>query len=391
MPDIRLLIVDDDAEFVRFVGRVAAESGYEVLAVHNPESLRTQLVSWGPDVIVLDLKMPKIDGIQLLRELARGFITAKILLTSGADERVLNTARQLGTQEGLDIVGTLPKPVRAAELRRQLDALKERTGPIEPAEIERAIERQELALHYQPRLDTQSGRVIGAEALIRWWHPSKGMLMPGQFLPIMESSFAIDRLTDWVMDAALKQTGHWRREGIDLGISVNISARNLSDLNLPDRVVGLCNSHGVPREALTVELTETATMQDASRIMDILVRMRLKDFGLAIDDFGTGYSSLIQLRRLPFTEVKIDKSFVGEMLVSKDSAVIVKTIIDMARNLSLEPVAEGVESQAAAKALTELGCKILQGYWISRPLPAVEFRAFLDSHEPAHWAKELPG
>lgn len=381
----RLLIVDDEADFASFVGRVAEQSGYDVVAANNPDAFRGQLASWQPDVIVLDLRMPGTDGVELLRELARDLVTAKIFLASGVDERVLDTARQLGTAAGLTIAGTLLKPVRAAELRRHLESVKESDTPIDPADIARAIERQELALHYQPRLDAGSGRVSGVEALIRWWHPTKGMLMPGQFLSVIENSIAIDRLTDWVVDAAVRQVGLWRREGIEIGMSVNVSARNLGDLSLPDRIAGLCQAHGVPHETLTVELTETATMQDANRIMDILARMRLKGFGLAIDDFGTGYSSLVQLRRLPFTEIKIDKSFVGEMLESKDSSVIVRTIIDMARNLGLVPVAEGVETEGAARKLVEHGCHDLQGYWISRPLPADDLRAFFDGYRPAPW------
>ncbi len=385
MSENRLLIVDDDADFASFVGRVAEQSGYDVVAANNPDAFRGQLASWQPDVIVLDLRMPGTDGVELLRELARDLVKAKIFLASGVDERVLDTARQLGTAAGLTIAGTLLKPVRAAELRRHLESVKESDTPIDPADIARAIERQELALHYQPRLDAASGRVSGVEALIRWWHPTKGLLMPGQFLSVIENSIAIDRLTDWVVAAAVRQVGLWRREGVEIGMSVNVSARNLGDLSLPDRIAGLCQAHGVPHETLTVELTETATMQDANRIMDILARMRLKGFGLAIDDFGTGYSSLVQLRRLPFTEIKIDKSFVGEMLESKDSSVIVRTIIDMARNLGLVPVAEGVESERAARKLVEHGCHDLQGYWISRPLPADDLRAFFEGYGPVPW------
>ena len=382
MPAGRLLIVDDEADFAAFVSRVATECGYESVAVADAGAVSDHLASWRPDLIILDLQMPGTDGIQLLRELARTAAKVKVLLASGVDERVLDTARQLGTEAGLEIVGALLKPVRAVALRRQLEAAKMQDSPIEPVDVDRAVGQKELNLHYQPRLDGKLSRVIGAEALVRWVHPSRGMLLPAQFIPALEGSGAIDALTDWVLDTALRQAGLWRRNGCCLDISVNVSARNLHDLDLPDRIASLCDSHGVPPKTLTIELTETATMQDAGRIMDVLTRLRLKGFGLAIDDFGTGYSSLVQLRRLPFSEVKIDKSFVSDMLTSKDSAVIVRTIIAMARNLGIEPAAEGVENKITARELVKQGCHIMQGYWISRPLPAEDFQAFIDGYVP---------
>ncbi len=378
----RLLIVDDEADFAAFVSRVATECGYESVAVADAGAVPDHLVSWCPDLIILDLQMPGTDGIQLLRELARTAAKVKVLLASGVDERVLDTARQLGTEAGLEIVGALLKPVRAVALRRQLEAAKMQDSPIEPVDVDRAVGQKELNLHYQPRLDGKLGRVIGAETLVRWVHPSRGMLLPAQFIPVLEGSRAIDALTDWVLDTALRQAGLWRRNGCCFDISVNVSARNLHDLDLPDRIANLCDSHGVPPKTLTIELTETATMQDAGCIMDVLTRLRLKGFGLAIDDFGTGYSSLVQLRRLPFSEVKIDKSFVSDMLTSKDSAVIVRTIIAMARNLGIEPAAEGVENKITARELVKQGCHIMQGYWISRPLPAEDFQAFIDGYVP---------
>jgi EAL domain-containing protein (putative c-di-GMP-specific phosphodiesterase class I)/CheY-like chemotaxis protein len=379
MADLRLLVIDDEVEFATFVGRVAADCGFVTAIANDPEEFRSRLATITPDVIVMDLQMPRVDGVELLRELAQGKVAAKIILASGVDSRVLDTAKQLGLDAGLDIMATVLKPIRAADLRRIFESARGQSAPITPADIERAIADGEMALHYQPRLDARSGTITSAEALIRWWHPSKGQLFPGQFLSVAENSAVIDQLTAWVLEAAIAQTGAWRKQGMSLAISANVSARNLGDLGLPDRIFDLCKTHGLPPDQLTIELTETATMKDAGKIMDILTRMRLKGFGLAIDDFGTGYSSLVQLRRLPFTELKIDKSFVIDMLTSRDSALIVKTIIDMAHNLGLVPVAEGVESQVAAEQLIADGCYLLQGYWISRPLPTDKFEAVFKS------------
>lgn len=387
MPGSRILIIDDDTAFATFVERVARLTGFEAVSETDSGRFLAQVAAWLPHVIMLDLNMPRTDGIELLRELAQAATTAKLLLASGVDQRILDTARQLGIEMGLDIVGTVQKPVRAAELRRVLLAIEKRAMPITLDEIERALEGGEFTLHYQPRLDARSGCLTGAEALIRWEHPDKGLLMPYQFLSIAEESLLIDRLTDWVIEAALTQASAWRRSGRELGMSVNVSARNLGDLGLPDRIARMCNALDVPPPVVTVELTETATMKDAGKIMDVLTRLRLKGFGLSIDDFGTGYSSLVQLRRLPFNELKIDKSFVMDMHTSKDSAIIVKTIIDMANNLGLEPVAEGVESESACRQLMAQRCHLLQGYWIGRPAPADKFPSMLTGYPTTSMTK----
>ncbi|MSO54912.1 MAG: EAL domain-containing protein [Rhodospirillales bacterium] len=176
-----------------------------------------------------------------------------------------------------------------------------------------------------------------------------------------------DALTRWVLTRAIEQAGTWRQAGTDLQIAVNVSALNLHDLTLPDRIIQACQDAEVLPSSLTLELTETATMSDAARMMEILTRFRLKGFKLSIDDFGTGYSSLMQLQRLPFSEVKIDKSFVMSMHDSPDAAVIVRAITDLGHNLGLSVVAEGVESEAALKMLSKNSCDIAQGYFISGP------------------------
>ncbi len=257
------------------------------------------------------------------------------------------------------------------------DASPEAPGaPIGSDDLARAITGDELFLLYQPRISLPEFGITGAEALLRWRHPQHGPVPPSAFIPLAEATGLIGELTHWVMSEALRQCRAWRETGLDLGIAINVSAENLADLALPDRLQGLCTVHDVPPARVTIEFTETATMRSAVDTLDSLMRLRLKGFRLAIDDFGVGYSSLVQLQRLPFSELKIDHSFVVEADWSRDSRVIIKALIGLAHNLGLETVAEGVETQAALDLLVDLGCDAAQGYYIACPMSGA---ALLDS------------
>jgi EAL domain-containing protein (putative c-di-GMP-specific phosphodiesterase class I) len=338
----------------------------------------TEFVATAPaDAIILDLLMPGKDGVEILRELGAAHATGKILIASGyADERVLETAFRLGEERGLKMVGVIHKPIRASDLRRELLKLIPPGASITADEIEMAIRDGQMVLHYQPRQDLRTGRITGVEALVRWNHPVHGLLLPGAFIGIAEKHDVMDRLTDWVAGEAVRQSGAWRAKGITLDVGINISARNVSDLGLPDRIEKMCEKAKVPPSGITLELTETA-MQEAVRLMDVLTRCRIKGFRLSIDDFGTGYSSLAQLQSLPFSELKIDRSFVASMTKSPASVVIVDTIIGMAKNLALACVAEGIEDRHLLDALKSRNCDYGQGYHISRPAPAHEIHGKL--------------
>jgi EAL domain-containing protein (putative c-di-GMP-specific phosphodiesterase class I) len=236
------------------------------------------------------------------------------------------------------------------------------------AELRRGIERDELVLHYQPKVALDTGEVIGVEALVRWQHPTRGLLAPGQFVPLAERTAAIGDLTRWVVDRALGQQRAWLDAGIDLPVTVNLAAANVVDATLPDAIAALLERHGVER--LECEISEHTVMADPRRAAEVLDRLRALGVRLSLDDFGTGHSSLSYLKRLPLDEVKIDRSFVAGMVEDENDAVIVRSTIDLARNLGLAVVAEGVESAELMGELAALSCDIAQGYHISRPLPA---------------------
>ncbi|HEX9893245.1 MAG TPA: EAL domain-containing protein, partial [Gemmatimonadales bacterium] len=246
-----------------------------------------------------------------------------------------------------------------------------------PTELAQALEQDQFDLQYHPVLDLRLRSVVGVEALARWRHPTLGMILPEEFIPMAEESGLIEPLTRWVFARGVSDCGRWWQDGNQLRLSLNLSAHNLDDLALPDWTMDLCQRLGVPSSAVTIELTESASMQDIVKTMDILTRFRLKGFHLSIDDFGTGFSSLVQLQRLPFSEMKVDRSFVTTIPQSKESAVIVKTIIDLAHNLSLRAVAEGVEDQDVMDQLEAWGCDLAQGFYISRPLRLQQLTEYL--------------
>ena len=246
-------------------------------------------------------------------------------------------------------------------------------------ELQHALERNHLELYYQPKLDIHSRHVIGAEALVRWRHPKHGFIPPDEFIGLAERSRMIKPLTQWVMERAFRDTAAWRAEGLELVISVNLSPKDLHDPELPDRIVGTMAKTGVQPAWFIFEITESSIIVDPDRVLNVLERIHSLGFGLSIDDFGTGYSSLAYLKKLPVSELKIDKSFVKDMLEGENDAVIVRATVDLAHNLGLKVTAEGVESDEIMVALEGYHCDVAQGYYLSRPLPTPEFRQWLDS------------
>jgi diguanylate cyclase (GGDEF)-like protein len=249
-------------------------------------------------------------------------------------------------------------------------------------ELSRALQTSSVELHYQPKADLDTGRVVGAEALLRWTHPLYGVIPPDEFIPVAEQSGLIRPLTHWVLQTALGQVSSWRAQGLDLTIAVNLSARSVVDTELVVDVSDLITEAGIPPAALTLELTESALPPDRARSETVLTGLAALGVRLAIDDFGTGYSSLSRLKRLQVHEVKIDKSFVVQMVANDDDDAIVRSTIDLARNLGLTVVAEGVEDEATWRRLHQLGCDAAQGYYLSAPLSATDFQAWLEHRQP---------
>ena len=254
-------------------------------------------------------------------------------------------------------------------------------------ELRRAIRNRELVLHYQPKAALRSGQVASVEALVRWLHPERGLIPPDEFVPLAERTGLMKPLTSYVIDEALRQCAEWRDRGLNLAVAVNLSTRNLLDVSFPEEVAELLRARGVEPSLLEFEITESTVLIDPARSKLVLDRLSAMGLRLSIDDFGTGYSSLAYLKRLPLNELKIDRSFVMHMLENDDDAVIVRSTIDLGRNLGLEVVAEGVEDASTWDALASLGCDVAQGYFLSRPVPAEELGKWLAGRPRASLAE----
>ncbi len=369
-----LTIVDDELAFAEFIATVATSLEYEVSLKASFATFEDTFDGNWPSVLVLDLQMPQVDGIELLRELGKARCTSKIVVATGMDSRVLDAAVRVGKEAGLNVAGKINKPVRAAEVRALLGGLKEEKRAISPQAILAAIQSDELFLEYQPLVYTENRQMVGVEALVRWRDVAGRIIPPGDFIPLAETSGVIDKLTEWVMAAAFSQVAAWWARGAHVHLSINVSAQDLGDRKLPDRLVALCAERGASPDWITLELTETASTRDHKALLEVLGRLRVKGFHLSIDDFGTGFSSVSQLLRLPFSELKIDRSFIGDIHLRQESEIVSRTLVCMANELGLKAVAEGVETQETLDLLKEWGCPLAQGYLFSKPVgaPAVE-------------------
>jgi EAL domain-containing protein (putative c-di-GMP-specific phosphodiesterase class I) len=248
--------------------------------------------------------------------------------------------------------------------------------------LQQALEDQQLHMVYQPKVSLRDGHLGQVEALVRWNDPELGAVNPSHFVPLAEEHGLIDELTQWGLRTILRQWLDWCDDGLDTCIAFNISALSLQHLDFPDLVERMCRALDVPPDRLVLELTESAT-QPLVKLMDALTRFRIKGIGLAIDDFGTGYSSLMQLRQLPFTEVKIDQAFVADVPHSRDSRLIIQAVTELAHGLGLTATAEGVERVDQLCAVRDLGCDFVQGYLVSAPLEPQALKPWLQKFRRA--------
>ncbi|HEY1722968.1 MAG TPA: EAL domain-containing response regulator [Magnetospirillaceae bacterium] len=374
----RLLIIDDEPDIANLVAKVAHTCSYDVRSTSDAAEFRAIHREWQPTHISLDLHMPGMDGVEIIRFLALEKSSAQILVMSGFDAKVVESARRLGTERGLSMAGALLKPLRVADLQKFLNSLRIDEHEIDDKSLQHAIESRELFMMYQPKVKISEMNVSHFEALVRWRHEARGDVFPNEFVPIAERAGLIGMLTREVARLAIHQVATWHRDGAMMNVAINISGKDLSDISFADELNRLCREYKVEPKWITLELTETAAAANAADAIDILTRLRLMGFNLSIDDFGTGYSSLTQLHRLPFSELKIDKEFVADCATSAENQVIVKTIIDLAHNLSLSVVAEGAEKGETVNHLATLHCDYVQGYYFSKPLHAQDVMPWIE-------------
>jgi len=381
-----LLAFDDDREIVDTICALGERAGFRAVSSTSASRLRELVASSQPDVIVLDLQMPDEDGVSALRHLADAQCAAKIFLITGMDERTIASAEQYGLRRGLAVFATLQKPFDPDELLARFEKAHAAIRALTPADLEQAIETGELVVHYQPiirRFADNTWDVAAVEALLRWNHPVRGLLTPESFVSMGEAHGLSRAMTDFVLQRGIEQLKGWEAQRLRVGLRVNIAATLISDIAFPDRLERMLVERSVDPEALALEITETAMLEQTPDAFDILTRLRIKNIGLAIDDFGIGYSSLTQLFRMPFNEMKIDRSLVGRIVESKEASIMVDALISLAHKLNLTVCAEGVENRATLDALAGFGADFAQGYFISTPVPPVEIPRII-----AHWDEQ---
>ncbi len=373
-----LIVLDDEPAVGHLVARTARSMGFEVVAHTGVETFRQDPRVADAALVLLDLHLGNVDGVEVLRELAADGCSTPIAVTSGSDARLVGIVEQVGRSYGLHMAPCLLKPMRIKRLRELLAYALSPTGgadahPSTHDELHRALLAGEIVLHYQPKIDLATGELAGCEALARWLHPRRGMIPPGEFIPIAEQTGLIVPLTRRVLDSAARQAALWRQEGWEASIAVNVPADMLTDLELPDRIRELLARYSLPGAALAIEVTESEVARDLLNAMDVLARLRLMGVSLSVDDFGTGHSSLVKLRDLPFNEVKIDRTFIAALEDDAHTRVLTKATIGLGRSLGMRVVAEGVETQATSQWLARHGCAVAQGWLYGRPVPAADF------------------
>jgi len=375
-----VLILDDERDMCAFVADVGTDLGFDTQWCDNFEDFACRY-SINLRGIFLDLGMPGMDGIEIIRFLGDNHSGAHLALMSGYDTGVLDAARRLAETRGLKMAGVLHKPFGVKELSAVYRGLAALGDPASPSVSERppqhyrpdaaslaaAIDAGQVVPFFQPKVCVGTRKLLGAEVLARWIDPEHGMIVPDHFIPLAEHEGLIDRLTDSVIGQALGQCRVWREQGAAPRIAVNLSPQSLRRLDLPDRLLGMANDHGMPPEQITLEITETGLMSDYSASLDILTRLRMRRFGLSIDDFGTGYSSMKQLQQGPFTELKVDQSFIAKALTEEGAMAIVESSVQLGHRLGLKVVAEGIETEEQLALVRRLGCEEAQGYLLGRP------------------------
>lgn len=375
------LIIDDDLD-VQLLGKMLLrQQGYEVVTAGSLAELARQPALLNAELILLDYGLGEFTGLDILDYLYDLHLTASILLISSGSEETAASAIAAGKAMGFHMLGFLPKAKLLSDLALFLQPLK--TAPKAPTsdDLAKAIREKQLFLAFQPQVDLQhspqQNQVIGVEALVRWQDPQRGVLYPDSFIPLAEQSGLMLPLTWCVLELALQQQAQWLSQGWNLNLSINIPAAFIQAEGVLEAFDQLTQQHQAVLSSITLELTETVGVECLGFARYVLNALRKRGCKLALDDFGTGHSSLTQLYRLPFSELKIDRSFVSQIDQDNDAFAITVSIIELGKRLGLTVVAEGIETAAQHVMLVEAGCDLGQGYFISRPLTAAAFNAWM--------------
>jgi EAL domain-containing protein (putative c-di-GMP-specific phosphodiesterase class I)/CheY-like chemotaxis protein len=340
-----------------------------------------------PAVMLLDLEMPVMDGIEVLQQLAQLQHKPAVVLASSSDEILISAVATMAEALGINLLGAFRKPVNPIELADALNSYNVDAGCLDQAytpvetdveQLKMALDRAKIQVYYQPKIDLESMKVAGVEALARWKNPQGDWIPPGVFIPLAEEHGLIGDLTLSVLDQVLQDMNGWWEQGQYIPVAINLSAKSLAEFNLANEIIQRVIRQGIPAHFITFEITESALVIDLPSALATISRLRLKGFGISIDDYGTGFSSMQQLSRFPFSELKIDRSFIQGAPARQYIRNILKSAIEMGQQLGITTVAEGVETEAELHLLKSLGCKQVQGFLLARPMPGRELMGWVE-------------
>jgi EAL domain-containing protein (putative c-di-GMP-specific phosphodiesterase class I) len=380
--DTQIILIDDD-DFQRKLTKhqlselgiqniLSCTNGLEAFDLINNQNLYKSL-------ILLDLNMPIMNGVSFVNLLKGTPFKGALILISGADSRIQEATVKMASNYGLRVLDHLKKPVNKEQLKTAINkfpsppTIKTNKQPSKKYSVERfqqALATGELFNEYQPKINVKNGEFVGVEALVRWAHPNEGIIPPSQFISLAEESDTIIPLFQEVMKKAIRDWRDWKDLNMDLSLSVNVSMDNLNSTDFIDFIENTIKVAGIPAEKLILEITESKLMKEYALVLNILTNLRLKKVNLSIDDFGTGHSSMVQLRDIPFNELKLDKHFVHNASDDKTLSGIFNGSMQIAKNLDIMTVAEGVENSTDWDFLKKSDCDIAQGFFIAKPMPA---------------------
>lgn len=379
--DLVFLIVEDHDFQRRMLVRSLASLGakHVLEASEGRTALEIVRAAERPvDIVISDLDMPGMDGMEFIRHLGETGAKVSVIIASSVECAVLASVETMTRAYGLRVLGVIEKPVTPSKLKALIDRYDPARGKDRSAvtatftldEILEGLRNHEFEPFFQPKVELSTGRVKGAEALARWRHPHHGIVAPHAFITPLEDGGLINELMWSMLSKSAELCSIWRASGPDVTVSVNLSFKSLTDVDLADHVTDVVCSQNVEPRHIILEVTESAAATDVGKALENLARLRIKGFGLSIDDYGTGYSSMQQLTRIAFTELKIDQSFVTNASKHPPSRIVLESSLAMAKKLGITAVAEGVETQREWDLLREFGCDLAQGYFVARPMDA---------------------
>lgn len=384
--DLAFLVVDDD-DFQRWMieqhlrrlgaGAVAqAADGHAALEHIAREPI---------NVVVSDLDMPGMDGLEFLRRLGELPQAPALIVASAHSQTTLTAVESMADVYGVRLLGALAKPASSQQIAAVVapfleqaaqggEAQRATSYPVD--ELRDALANGDIRAWFQPKVDVATGRVVGAEALARWVSRTGAVTLPNRFIPLLEREGLMDRLTDTILEQACKACASWMAEGLPGSVSVNVSVGLLANAAFVEHVGAIVSRHGLHGSNLILEITETMAASHLGALLENAARLRMRAFGLAVDDYGTGYSTLQQLTRIPFTELKVDQSFVRTAVMRKASRAVLESSVELAGKLGIPAVAEGVETDAQWELVRELGCRTVQGWRFAKAMPVSDFIAY---------------